>query len=55
MPVTGVLADALGMATAMRLHAVLVAATILVAYLLPTEARLRELRHSAMQLDDGAA
>ena len=55
VPVTGALADAFGMATAIRLQVVLVLATIVLAGLLPTEARLRELRQRAVRLDDGAA
>lgn len=48
VPITGALADAFGMATAFRLQAVLVLATIVVAALLPSEARLRELRQRTM-------
>jgi FSR family fosmidomycin resistance protein-like MFS transporter len=49
VPVTGALADAFGMATAFRLQAVLVLATLVVAALLPSEARLRELRRHSME------
>ncbi len=40
VPVTGALADALGLRTALRLQVVLVAATIVVAFFLPGEGRL---------------
>jgi FSR family fosmidomycin resistance protein-like MFS transporter len=43
IPITGALADAYGMPTAIRAQAILVAATIVLACLLPSEARLRAL------------
>ncbi len=43
VPITGAAADAFGMATAIRLQVVLVVATIALALLLPSEARLRAL------------
>jgi FSR family fosmidomycin resistance protein-like MFS transporter len=43
IPITGAIADAFSMETAIRAQVVLVAATILVAWYLPTEARLREM------------
>lgn len=46
-PVTGAFADAFGLANAMRLQALIVAATIPVALLLPGEGRLRALQQEA--------
>lgn len=43
VPITGAIADAFGMQTAIRLQVVLVGATIALAWLLPSEARLRAL------------
>jgi FSR family fosmidomycin resistance protein-like MFS transporter len=41
IPITGAIADALGMAMAIRLQVLLVAATIAIAMLLPTESHVR--------------
>jgi FSR family fosmidomycin resistance protein-like MFS transporter len=46
VPVTGALADAWGMQVAVRLQVILIIATIGLARLLPSEARLRALQHS---------
>lgn len=50
IPITGALADAFGMETAIRAQVILVAATIALAWLLPTEARLSRARARAVQL-----
>jgi FSR family fosmidomycin resistance protein-like MFS transporter len=49
IPITGALADAFGMETAIRAQAFLVVATIAIAWLLPTEARLSHSRAAAVQ------
>ena len=50
VPITGVVADALGMQTAFRLQVVVVIATLFVVPLLPTEARLAELGRRRAEL-----
>ncbi len=47
VPVTGALADAFGIENAIRLQALIVAATIAIARFLPTEERLRALQSAA--------
>jgi MFS transporter, FSR family, fosmidomycin resistance protein len=47
VPVTGALADAYGMPAAIRLQVILVLATIALAWLLPSESRLRKLEEQA--------
>ena len=49
--VTGAVADALGMQVAVRLQVILIIATIGLAWLLPSEARLRALQCAAKQAD----
>ena len=43
VPIMGAIADAHGMQNAMRFQALVAAATIVLAWFLPTEARIREL------------
>lgn len=49
VPITGAVADALGMQAAMRLQVILVIATIALAWLLPSEARLRDLQNGVAE------
>jgi len=44
VPITGAIADAFGMQTAMRLQVIVVVVAIVVARFLPSEARLRALK-----------
>src|SRR6185312_8974860 len=50
VPITGAVADALGMQTAFRLQVVVVIATLFAVPLLPTEARLAELARRRAEL-----
>ena len=44
IPIMGALADSYGMVTAIRLQVVVVVATVFLAFLLPSEARVSQLR-----------
>lgn len=55
VPITGAAADAFGMPTAIRLQVVLVVATIALAWLLPSEARLRALEETPIHSSDKEA
>ena len=46
VPVTGAIADALGMQTALRMQVILVVVTIAIALFLPSETRLRDLKRT---------
>lgn len=55
VPITGALADAFGMATAVRLQVIVVIFTILIIPLLPSESRLRALHREQQMREDSAA